>query len=60
MVNNIPKKSSKGALLIAGILIVILIAAVIAIIFLLIKNFENKVIVQNKTAHQIVREEVSL
>ncbi len=58
MVNNIPKKSSKGALLIAGILIVILIAAVIAIIFLLIKNFENKVIVQNKTAHQIVREEV--
>lgn len=58
MVNNIPKKSSKGALLIAGILIVILIAAVIAIIFLLIKNFENKGIVQNKTAHQIVREEV--
>lgn len=60
MENNqkVPSKSSKGALLIAGILIVILIAAVIAIIFLLIKNFENKDTVQSETTNQSVSEEV--
>ena len=60
MENNqkVPSKSSKGALLIAGILIVILIAAVIAIIYLLIKNFENKDMVQSETTNQSVSEEV--
>ena len=60
MENNqkVPSKSSKGALLIAGILIVILIAAVIAIIYLLIKNFENKDTVQSETTNQSVSEEV--
>ena len=50
--------SSKGALLIAGILVVILIAAVSAIIFLLIKNFDNKDMVQSETTNQSVSEEV--
>ena len=50
--------SSKVALLIAGILVVILIAAVSAIIFLLIKNFENKDMVQSETTNQSVSEEV--
>ena len=50
--------SSKVALLIAGILVVILIAAVSAIIFLLIKNFENKDTVQSETTNQSVSEEV--
>ena len=50
--------SSKGALLIAGILVVILIAAVSAIIFILIKNFENKDMVQSETTNQSVSEEV--
>lgn len=60
MENNqkVPSKSSKGALLIAGILVVILIAAVSAIIFLLIKNFENKDMVQSETTNQSVSEEV--
>ena len=60
MENNqkVPNKSSKGALLIAGILVVILIAAVSAIIFLLIKNFENKDTVHSETTNQRVREEV--
>lgn len=60
MENNqkVPSKSSKGALLIAGILVVILIAAVIAIIYLLIKNFENKDMVQSETTNQSVSEEV--
>lgn len=60
MENNqkVPSKSSKGALLIAGILIVILIAAVSAIIYLLIKNFENKDTVQSETTNQSVSEEV--
>lgn len=50
--------SSKVALLIAGILVVILIAAVSAIIFLLIKNFDNKDMVQSETTNQSVSEEV--
>ena len=60
MENNqkVPSKSSKGALLIAGILIVILIAAVSVIIYLLIKNFENKDMVQSETTNQSVSEEV--
>ena len=60
MENNqkVPSKSSKGALLIAGILVVILIAAVSAIIYLLIKNFENKDTVQSETTNQSVSEEV--
>ena len=60
MENNqkVPSKSSKGALLIAGILVVILIAAVSAIIFLLIKNFDNKDMVQSETTNQSVSEEV--
>lgn len=60
MENNqkVPSKSSKGALLIAGILVVILIAAVSAIIYLLIKNFENKDMVQSETTNQSVSEEV--
>lgn len=60
MENNqkVPSKSSKGALLIAGILVVILIAAVSAIIFLLIKNFDNKDKVQSETTNQSVSEEV--
>lgn len=60
MENNqkVPSKSSKGALLIAGILVVILIAAVSAIIFLLIKNFDNKDTVQSETTNQSVSEEV--
>ncbi len=60
MENNqkVPSKSSKGALLIAGILVVILIAAVSVIIFLLIKNFENKDTVQSETTNQSVSEEV--
>ena len=60
MDNNqkVPSKSSKGALLIAGILVVILIAAVSVIIYLLIKNFENKDTVQSETTNQSVSEEV--
>ena len=60
MENNqkVPSNSSKGALLIAGILVVILIAAVSAIIYLLIKNFENKDTVQSETTNQSVSEEV--
>lgn len=60
MENNqkVPSKSSKVALLIAGILVVILIAAVSVIIFLLIKNFENKDTVQSETTNQSVSEEV--
>ena len=60
MENNqkVPSKSSKGALLIAGILVVILIAAVSAIIFLLMKNFENKDMVQSETTNQSVSDEV--
>ena len=60
MENNqkVPSKSSKGALLIAGILVVILIAAVSVIIYLLIKNFENKDTVQSETTNQSVSEEV--
>lgn len=59
MVNNIktPKKSSKGALLTAGILVVILIIAVVAIIILLIKNFDNKNILQRETINKSISEE---
>ena len=50
--------SSKGALLIAVSLIAVLIVAVSAIIFLLIKNFDNKDMVQSETTNQSVSEEV--
>lgn len=50
--------SSKGALLIAASLITVLIVVVSAIIFLLIKNFENKDTVQSETSNQSVSEEV--
>lgn len=52
------KSSNKAALFIAGTLVLILIAAIAALIFLLIKNFDNRDIVESETANQNVSEEV--